>query len=208
MIELSTILIILADISSRPCLLPIVSLCDAQIKPHRLAADAINTPSCTPAHPNQCDLSLQTSATKRSSESGPRRGSRTTPRRVTTVQQLHFPDKENTLPPCCEPSRQCAFCAVPGNERVHFMRRRETTQLCMNWSLSFGVFAGMPRHGVPTVATLSRLSAVAAVVAFPVQVTGACCGSSYDDTRNNTLHNTASRLCGDTLPKYPSINHR
>jgi len=28
---------------------------------------------------------------------GPRRGSRTTPRRVTTVQPLHFPDKENTV---------------------------------------------------------------------------------------------------------------
>lgn len=31
---------------------------------------------------------------------------------------LHFPDKENTVPRCCEPSRQCAFSAVPGFERV------------------------------------------------------------------------------------------
>ena len=59
MIELSTIPIILEDLSIRPCLFPKVSPCDAQIKPHRLAADVINTPSCTPAHPNQCTLSLQ-----------------------------------------------------------------------------------------------------------------------------------------------------
>ena len=69
----------------------------------------------------------------------------------------------------------------------------------MNWSFSFKAFAGMPRHALITAAMLSCLSAVAVADS---QLSATCCGSDYDGTRNNKLHNTASRLCGDTLPKF------
>lgn len=164
-------------------------------------------PPVLPLIPINATCHSKSSATKRSSE---KRGSRTTPGRVTTVQQLHFPDKENTVPRCCEPSRRRAFCghALTAPFRgTNALFSCETGKHAALHELVLLIW-GVRRNATPWCSNCScdivsrRCSRSRCV--HDSALTDACCGSmmARGTARSQRLHNAASRLCGDTLPNH------
>ena len=80
-------------------LLSTVSLRDAQIQPHGSPQMSSTRPLVLPLIPISAQPVTPNPLQPKGHLRGcPRRGCRTTPGRVTTLQPLHFPDKENTVP--------------------------------------------------------------------------------------------------------------
>jgi hypothetical protein len=136
-------------------------------KTTRLAADVITRPPVPPLISIHATCHFESSATKRSSESRSTQGFSYDSKTGDDSAAAALPRQRKHSSPHVVNRRGNAH-SVPfrGTNAYLFPEKaemRESTQLCMNWSLSSQAFAGMPRHAVITAAMLSCTSAEAAV---------------------------------------------